>query len=45
MALADLKLPKGEGWGEVKCYGGGLVLAPTVHPKAADGHAVHYRPD
>ena len=37
--LGQLKLPKGEGWGEVKCYGGGLVLAPTVHPKAADGHA------
>ena len=51
--LGRLKLPKGKKWGETKCYGGGLVLAPTVHPKAAEGHAystgptetIPYRPD
>ena len=42
--LGQLKLPNGKKWGEVKCYGGGLVLAPTVHPKAVDGHQYHSGP-
>jgi hypothetical protein len=51
--LGRLKPPKGKKWGETKCYGGGLVLAPTAHPKTADGHVystgpnetIPYRPD
>ncbi|MEO3761219.1 bifunctional DNA primase/polymerase [Mycobacterium sp. B14F4] len=37
-SLGALKPPQGESWGDVKCYGGAVVLAPTVHPKADDGH-------
>lgn len=29
----------GKKWGEVRDYGGGLVLAPTVHPRSAEGGA------
>ena len=51
--LGKLRLPNGEKWGEVKCWGGAIVLAPTVHPKAAEGHLyqgvaareIPYRPD
>jgi hypothetical protein len=35
--LGKLKQPKGQSWGEVRGYGGGLVLAPTVHPRADEG--------
>lgn len=35
--LGKLKPLKGRGWGEVRCYGGAIVLAPTVHPRAAEG--------
>jgi Bifunctional DNA primase/polymerase, N-terminal/AAA domain len=35
--LGKLKPPKGRGWGEVRCYGGAIVLAPTMHPRAAEG--------
>ena len=32
--LGKLKLPKGEKWGEVKCFGGAIILGPTdPHPK------------
>lgn len=37
--LGKLKQPKGKNWGEVRGYGGGLVLAPTVHPRADEGGA------
>ncbi|OBF96341.1 hypothetical protein A5773_13010 [Mycobacterium sp. 852014-52450_SCH5900713] len=51
--LGKLKPPKGKGWGEVRCYGGAIVLAPTFHPRAAEGGAytagrdepIPYRPD
>ena len=51
--LGKLKRPRGEGWGDVRCFGGGLVLAPTAHPRAAEGgeytsgpdEAIPYRPD
>jgi P4 family phage/plasmid primase-like protien len=31
--LGKLKPPKGKKWGQIRGYGGGLVLAPTVHPR------------
>jgi hypothetical protein len=37
--LGKLKQPKGKAWGEIRGYGGGLVLAPTVHPRADEGGA------
>lgn len=38
-SLGKLKPPKGKSWGEVRCYGGAIVLAPTAHPRAAEGGA------
>ena len=35
--LGKLKPPHGAKWGEVKCYGGAVVLGPTQHPRAAEG--------
>lgn len=37
--LGKLKQPKGKNWGEIRGYGGGLVLAPTLHPRADEGGA------
>lgn len=34
--LGQLKT-RSKTWGEVKCYGGAIVLGPTVHPRAAEG--------
>ena len=42
--LRKLKPPKGEKWGEVKCVGGAIILGPTNHPDADDGHAYHSGP-
>lgn len=25
---------RGEGWGEVRCYGGAIIVGPTLHPRA-----------
>ncbi|WP_052956735.1 phage/plasmid primase, P4 family [Mycolicibacter heraklionensis] len=37
-SLGKLKSPRGsEVWGQVRCYGGAVVLAPTTHP--TEGHA------
>lgn len=37
-SLGKLKPPKGaDAWGQVRCYGGAVVLAPTTHP--TKGHA------
>ena len=36
--LGALKPRKGQSWGDVKCYGGAVVLAPTAHPKSDSGH-------
>ena len=35
--LGKLKPSQGNRWGEVKCYGGAVVLGPTQHPRAAEG--------
>jgi hypothetical protein len=43
--LGRLKQPKGKAWGEIRGYGGGLVLAPTVHPRADEGGAYTAVPD
>ncbi|HWF70600.1 MAG TPA: bifunctional DNA primase/polymerase [Mycobacterium sp.] len=51
--LGKLKRPKGESWGEVRCYGGAIILAPSTHPRSAEGGAytagpdepIPYRPD
>lgn len=37
--LGRLKPPKGERWGEVKCYGGAVVLGPTQHPRDGGHYA------
>jgi Bifunctional DNA primase/polymerase, N-terminal len=37
--LGRLKPPKGERWGEVKCYGGAVVLGPTHHPRDGGHYA------
>jgi len=37
--LGRLKPPKGERWGEVKCYGGAVVLGPTRHPRDGGHYA------
>lgn len=29
----------GKGWGEVRCFGGAIILHPTEHPNAPEGHA------
>ncbi|WP_165797871.1 phage/plasmid primase, P4 family [Mycolicibacter virginiensis] len=37
-SLGKLKPARGkEAWGQVRCYGGAIVLAPTTHP--TEGHA------
>lgn len=51
--LGRLKPPRNKKWGEIRCYGGGLVLAPTPHPRAAEGgqyssgptERIPFRPD
>lgn len=43
--LGKLKTPRGTKWGEVRCFGGGLVLAPTEHPRTAEGGAYTSGPD
>ena len=51
--LGGLKLPNGKKWGEVKCSGGGLVLAPGPSAEAARAvtagaeptEAIPYRPN
>lgn len=43
--LGRLKQTKGNSWGEVRCYGGAVVLAPTVHPRSAEGGAYVAGPD
>ena len=35
--LGGLNPPKGEKWGDVKSWGGAVVLGPTVHPRRAEG--------
>ena len=35
--LGKLKPPKGQGWGEFRCYGGAIVVGPTHHPRFAEG--------
>lgn len=35
--LGGLKASKGKAWGEVRCWGGAVILGPTVHPRAAEG--------
>jgi hypothetical protein len=36
--LGKLKPAKrGDGWGDVRCYGGAIILGPSVHPRAAEG--------
>lgn len=37
--LGRLKPPRGKTWGEVKCYGGAVVLGPTIHPREAGHYA------
>lgn len=37
--LGKLKPPKGEKWGEVKCFGGVIILGPTVHPRLGGNYA------
>ncbi|WP_049785261.1 bifunctional DNA primase/polymerase [Mycobacterium marinum] len=37
--LGRLKPPKGKRWGEVKCYGGAVVLGPTEHPREGGRYA------
>ncbi|OAN40340.1 hypothetical protein A4X20_14565 [Mycolicibacterium iranicum] len=49
--LGRLKPPRGKRWGEVKCYGGAVVLGPTPHPRegghyaTGPGGTIPYRPD
>ncbi|PJD99791.1 phage/plasmid primase, P4 family [Mycobacterium sp.] len=35
--LGKLKTARGQAWGEVRCWGGALILGPTVHPRADGG--------
>ena len=43
--LGKLKPPPDRKWGEVRGHGGGLMLAPSEHPRAADGAAYNSGPD
>ena len=42
--LGKLKPPKGEKWGEVKCFGGAIILGPTVHPDTIRSRTTHCAP-
>jgi Bifunctional DNA primase/polymerase, N-terminal len=38
--LGKLKPSNGKRWGEIKCFGGAIILGPTApHPKEDQGHA------
>ncbi len=43
--LGKLKQPKNRKWGEVRGHGGGLILAPSVHPRATEGGQYSSGPD
>jgi hypothetical protein len=37
--LGKLKPPKAEKWGEVKCFGGVVIVGPTEHPRVGGRYA------
>jgi P4 family phage/plasmid primase-like protien len=42
--LGGMKPAKGEGFGDIKCFGGAIILGPTVHPRKREDGQYHTGP-